>query len=53
MGLGDATGLEAVEALNAYLLAFFDTYLKGERSPLLDGPSADYPDVRFQSRNTD
>lgn len=34
-----------------YLVAFFDTHLKGEPSPLLDGPSDDYPDVTFESRN--
>ncbi|MET8545512.1 alpha/beta hydrolase [Kitasatospora sp. NPDC004799] len=31
-----------------YVTAFFDQALKGIRSPLLDGPSPDYPEVRFQ-----
>jgi predicted dienelactone hydrolase len=30
-----------------YILAFFDTYLKGEPSPLLDGASDDYPEVHL------
>jgi predicted dienelactone hydrolase len=53
MMLGRADALESVQSVNAYLVAFFDTYLKGEPSPLLDGPSADYPDVEFESRNTE
>ena len=28
-------------------MAFFDTYLLGKASPLLDGTSADYPEVEF------
>jgi hypothetical protein len=41
--LGVKGPLEAdrVAAINhAYLLAFFDSYLKGEPSALLDGPTA-------------
>lgn len=30
-----------------YVTAFLDTHLKGERRPLLDGPSAEYPEVGF------
>lgn len=37
-------------AINAYSLAFFDQYLKGQPSPLLDGPSPEYPEVIFESR---
>jgi len=37
--------------MTAYVLGFFDTYLKGERSPLFDGPSRDFPEVVFQARN--
>jgi hypothetical protein len=33
--------------INAYMLAFFDTYLKGKKSPLLSGPSPDFPEVTF------
>ncbi|MET9295891.1 alpha/beta hydrolase [Streptomyces sp. NPDC003077] len=31
----------------AYLAAFLDTHLRGRHVPLLDGPSARYPEVRF------
>ena len=51
--MGAPGGIPAVQSVNAYLVAFFDTYLKGEPSPLLDGPSEDFPDVEFESRNTD
>jgi len=45
-------GLRAIEITNAYILAFFNQYLKGEHEPLLDGASTDYPEVQFQSLNT-
>jgi len=32
---------------NVYLLAFFDQALKAVDSPLLKGPSSDYPEVQF------
>jgi predicted dienelactone hydrolase len=32
-----------------YTLAFFDHYLKGKSSPLLDGPSEAYPEVTYES----
>jgi predicted dienelactone hydrolase len=50
--LGTVEGLRAVHVVNAYLLAFFDQYLKGEESPLLSGPSSDYPEVEFEARNS-
>jgi dienelactone hydrolase len=31
-----------------YLLAFFGKHLRGEATPLLDGPDADYPEVVFE-----
>jgi predicted dienelactone hydrolase len=37
--------------MTEYTVAFFDTYLKGQRSPLLDGPSPAEPDVSFVGRN--
>jgi dienelactone hydrolase len=49
--LGTVEGLRAAHVVDAYLLAFFDQYLKGEESPLLDGPSSAYPEVEFQARN--
>lgn len=33
---------------NAYILAFFNKYLKDTDSPLLKGPSAEYPEVTFR-----
>lgn len=41
----------SLEILNAYILAFFDQYLKGEESALLSGPSSVYPEIQFLSRN--
>ncbi|HEY5095975.1 MAG TPA: hypothetical protein VII69_12745 [Candidatus Eremiobacteraceae bacterium] len=34
----------------AYELAFFDRHLKGMTAPLLDGPSAEFPEVLFETR---
>lgn len=45
--VGTIDAHRATAVISAYLLAFFDTYLKGETSSLLDGPSADYEDVLF------
>jgi len=36
---------------NAYTLAFFDRYLKGQRSPLLDGTAGVLPGDRFEARH--
>jgi hypothetical protein len=36
---------------NVYSLAFFDKHLKGQASPLLDGPSAEFPEVIFRSND--
>jgi hypothetical protein len=49
--VGQVEPSRAVQVVNVYALAFFDRYLKGEASPLLDGPSADYPEVDIESRN--
>jgi hypothetical protein len=46
---GPIDGYRMVKIVNDYALAFFDKHLKGETSPLLDGPSPDYPDVEFRS----
>lgn len=48
--LGPIDGRRALSVTNAYLLAFFDRYLKGEKEPLLRGPSPAYPEVRFEPR---
>jgi hypothetical protein len=37
----------AVAAERAYIRAFFDRWLRGRDSHLLDGPSAEYPEARF------
>ena len=38
--------------MTAYVLGFFDTYLKNQPSPLLDGPSTEFPEVSIVRRNT-
>jgi len=48
--LGPIDGYRMVEIINSYTLAFFDQYLKGESSPLLDAPSPDYPEVTIEVR---
>ncbi|NUP02710.1 MAG: alpha/beta hydrolase [Nonomuraea sp.] len=40
-------GERALAITRAYVTAFLDLHLKGERQPLLDRPSADFPEVRF------
>lgn len=40
-------GERAVKITRAYVTAFLDLHLKGKRQPLLDKPSANYPEVRF------
>jgi predicted dienelactone hydrolase len=46
---GSLDGKRTVYLINTYMLAFFDKYLKGEAVPLLDGPSAAFPEVQFES----
>jgi predicted dienelactone hydrolase len=45
---GTLGGLRGSEITRAYVTAFFDKTLKGKCEPLLDGPSAAYPEVTFQ-----
>ncbi len=40
-------GTRSVEITRAYVRAFFDLHLRGRQQPLLDRPSARYPEVRF------
>jgi hypothetical protein len=47
--LGPFDGRDALGVTNAYMLAFFDRYLKGEKGSLLRGTSAEYPEVRLES----
>jgi predicted dienelactone hydrolase len=48
---GPIGGYRMIKIINAYTLAFLDEYLKGERSPLLYGPSPDYPEVIIRISN--
>lgn len=45
--VGTVDPVRSVGAQRAYLTAFFDRYLRGKPSALLDGPSPRYPDIRF------
>jgi hypothetical protein len=49
--LGKIDGTRMLKIMNAYVPAFFNKHLKGIDSPLLDGPSSDFPEVIFKSRN--
>ena len=44
-------GNRIAEILNRYCLAFFEEYVReeGDRSPLLDGPVPEFPEVTFQT----
>ncbi len=47
---GPIDGQRGFDILNAYSLAFFDRYLKGQAAPLLNGPSQQYPEVNLATR---
>jgi len=49
---GTIDGKRMAEIQNVYALAFFDKHLRGMAAPLLDGPSPDYPEVVFRSRQS-
>ncbi|MGW4896971.1 alpha/beta hydrolase family protein [Kitasatospora sp. NPDC004240] len=44
---GTIRGVTALAETRAYVGAFLDRHLRGRSAPLLDGPSAAHPDVRF------
>jgi predicted dienelactone hydrolase len=44
---GPINGARVQQIVNTYSLAFFDLALKGEATTLLGGPSAVFPEVRF------
>jgi predicted dienelactone hydrolase len=46
--IGSISPGRGLEISNAYLVAFFDRYLKDIGSDLLQGPSPAYPEVRFE-----
>ncbi|WP_042167887.1 alpha/beta hydrolase family protein [Paenibacillus gorillae] len=41
-----------IDITRAYTRAFFDHYLKGEPQKLLEGPSSEYPEVKFDESYT-
>jgi predicted dienelactone hydrolase len=45
--IGPLDPARALKIQQAYPLAFFDRHLRGRRSPLLNGPSPAFPEVRF------
>ncbi len=47
---GPVDAQRGFDAVNAYSLAFFDKELKGQPSPLLEGPSEEYPQMNFEMR---
>jgi hypothetical protein len=49
--LGEVESARAIQIVNDYMLAFFDQYLKGGETSLLNGPSPDFPEVEIDSRN--
>jgi len=46
---GPLNGARTVNLVDAYVVAFFDQYLKNQPSPLLTGASPSYPEVTFES----
>ncbi|MDX9990445.1 MAG: hypothetical protein RBS68_00220 [Anaerolineales bacterium] len=47
---GPLNGGRVQEILLAYTRAFFDQQFRDVKSPLLEGPSADYPEMRYEQR---
>jgi len=45
---GPLNGRRALRIVDDYTLAFFERYLKDQPSALLDGPSALYPEIRWE-----
>jgi hypothetical protein len=45
---GTIKGERMIQITSAYVRAFFDYYLMGQNSPLLTGPSAEFPEVSFE-----
>ncbi|MEM9488090.1 MAG: hypothetical protein AAGC55_03040, partial [Myxococcota bacterium] len=49
IGMLGAISTERVVAItNTYMVGFLDKHLKGREVPLLDGPSSDFTEVRFE-----
>jgi len=49
---GPIDGQQMVKIINSYSLAFFDKHLKGLSAPILNGISAEFPEVSIDSRNS-
>ena len=47
---GSIRPARGLQIANAYLVAFFDQYLKGNPQVLLQGPAGAYPEVTFGKR---
>lgn len=47
--LGTIEPGRALSITSTFLDAFFDKYLNGKPSPLLSGPSAEYPEITFET----
>jgi hypothetical protein len=49
--VGKIDGDKMLRIINAYIVAFFDKHVRGIDSPLLNGPSPDFPEVILKARN--
>jgi dienelactone hydrolase len=47
--VGSIDGARALTITDTYVLAFFEASFGGNSSPLLAGPSSDYPEVQFET----
>jgi dienelactone hydrolase len=48
-GSGTIDPARALTITKAYVEAFFGEYLEGRKSPLLNGPSPEYPEITFET----
>jgi hypothetical protein len=48
-GLGTIDPARALTITKVYVEAFFGEYLEGRKSPLLNGPSREYPEITFET----
>lgn len=48
-GLGSIDPARALTITKAYVEAFFGEYLEGRKSPLLNGPSPEYPEITIET----
>ncbi|KAI9157980.1 platelet-activating factor acetylhydrolase [Paramyrothecium foliicola] len=45
--VGPIDAKRMIDVTNAYVTAFFDEHLRGEKQPILDGNSAEWPEVTY------